>query len=140
MTLTLTLRRHFDVPPERVYDAWTDPALFARWIGPENIPCEVVTMQPVLGGRYDLVMIHPNGQRMEVGGTYRVLDRASRIEFTWGNPQRLVPMLITISLRPLGGGTEMDFTQHDLPSEDSLASHRAGWESTLTKLTRFLET
>lgn len=136
---TLTIRRQFAASPERVYDAWTDPGLFAAWIGPVGIPCDVLEMQPVVGGRYDLAMLLPDGTRMTVGGTYTALRRPDLIAFTWGNPQRAVLMQIVITLRSSGTGTEMEFVQHDLPDADSHASHGEGWESAFTKLQSFLE-
>ena len=34
----LTLVRHFPVPPERVWAAWTDPEVVVRWFGPDAGP------------------------------------------------------------------------------------------------------
>ena len=44
----------FAAPPEAVYDAWTDPAQFARWIGPVGVPCDLTEMQAVVGGHSEL--------------------------------------------------------------------------------------
>ncbi len=33
MTETLTLRREYPVPPQQVYEAWTDVRLLSQWFG-----------------------------------------------------------------------------------------------------------
>lgn len=50
MTAILTLRRRFDAPPGRVYQASTDPAQFAQWIGPIGMPCTLLATDPAEGG------------------------------------------------------------------------------------------
>ena len=32
---SLTIKRRFNAPPAKVYAAWTDPKMIARWFGPE---------------------------------------------------------------------------------------------------------
>ena len=34
---SLEIIRFINVPPARVYDAWTDPAQLREWFGPENV-------------------------------------------------------------------------------------------------------
>lgn len=33
---TIRIEREFDAPVDRVFRAWTDPELFARWVGPRD--------------------------------------------------------------------------------------------------------
>jgi hypothetical protein len=48
----IELIRVFDAPPERVYQAFTDPDQFARWDGPGRVPGPPRPRQdPARGGR-----------------------------------------------------------------------------------------
>jgi uncharacterized protein YndB with AHSA1/START domain len=49
----------FDAPPERVYQAFTDPAEFARWYGPPGFPVdpETVALDARVGGRQQFAMV-----------------------------------------------------------------------------------
>ncbi len=38
---TITIIREFDAPPERVFRAWTDPELYAQWVGPHSVGTEI---------------------------------------------------------------------------------------------------
>jgi uncharacterized protein YndB with AHSA1/START domain len=40
---SLTLRRHFDVAPDKVWRAWTEPQALKQWFGPaEIVPFAIV--------------------------------------------------------------------------------------------------
>src|SRR5512132_1774450 len=41
----IEITRVFDVPPERVYQAFTDPDQFARWYGPVGFPVHRDTVE-----------------------------------------------------------------------------------------------
>ena len=113
MTATLTLKRLFAAPPERVYAAWTDPARFAQWIGPVGVPCDVLAMSPIQGGAYHLVMRSSTGGTIQITGQFTRLSPHDRIEFTWnadwgqapGGRKGGLASTITIRLRPAGEET-----------------------------------
>ena len=48
-----------DAPPERVYQAFTDPGQFAEWYGPVGFPVErdTVELEPRVGGRQRFTMV-----------------------------------------------------------------------------------
>lgn len=147
MTAALTLTRKFAAAPDRVYRAWTDPAQFARWIGPVGVPCEVQAMNPVEGGTYRLAMRPPSGTLIRITGQFTRLSPHDRIDFTWiadwepaaDGPQGGLVSTVTVHLRPADGGTEMTF-HHHLPYESFVQGHQRGWTSTFDKLQTLLET
>jgi uncharacterized protein YndB with AHSA1/START domain len=48
----IRISREFDAPPEKVFRAWTDPDLFARWIGPRSIDTTIEKWDANTGGHY----------------------------------------------------------------------------------------
>lgn len=138
MTATLTLHRQFAAPPARVYAAWTDPSLFAQWIGPKGIPCTLLDMDPTTGGVFHLDMHLPD-RTIHVAGTFTRLDPPHHIDLTWGAADGSVTTEITIRFHPTPTGTEMEF-HHHLPAAEMVQSHDDGWTSAFDKLQTFLET
>jgi uncharacterized protein YndB with AHSA1/START domain len=138
MTATLTLSRSFAVPPARVYAAWTDPALFAQWIGPVGVPCTLLDMDPTKGGRFRLDM-HLADRTIHVGGQFTRLDPPDRIDLTWGAADGSITTNVTIFFHATETGTRMEF-HHHLPGPDMVQSHDDGWSSAFDKLQIFLET
>jgi uncharacterized protein YndB with AHSA1/START domain len=49
---TITIVREFNAPPEKVFRAWTDPGLFAQWIGPRSIDTRVEHWDARTGGSW----------------------------------------------------------------------------------------
>jgi len=49
---TVRIIREFDAPVGRVYRAWTDPELVARWLGPRSISMQIGTWDARTGGSY----------------------------------------------------------------------------------------
>ncbi len=44
--------REVDAPRELVFKAYTDPALYAQWLGPKGESITFETFEPVSGGRW----------------------------------------------------------------------------------------
>jgi uncharacterized protein YndB with AHSA1/START domain len=62
---TLELSRHFDAPPEAVFDAWLQKS-WGEWAGPPGVRGEVVQLEPRVGGHYRIVMHTPDGKDVPV--------------------------------------------------------------------------
>lgn len=54
--------REFDAPPEKVFRAHTDPALFARWNGPRDCTMEIDHHDCRTGGSYRYVHTDGGGE------------------------------------------------------------------------------
>ena len=59
---SLTIKRHFNAPPSKLYAAWTDPKQIAKWMGPEGIDALHSEADPRVGGRYRFVMKEPTAR------------------------------------------------------------------------------
>lgn len=81
----LRLSRRFAAAPERVFDAWTDPAVLRRWWAAQpdrDSPAAEVDPRP--GGAYRLSMTDTSsGETRTVAGEYTIVERPSRLVYTW---------------------------------------------------------
>ena len=96
--------REFDAPPERVFRAWTDPELFARWIGPRNLATAVEQWDATTGGRYRYVMTRDDFS-MGFWGSFHEVRPSERLVQTFsfdGQPDGV--SLETMTFEALDGG------------------------------------
>ena len=132
--------RRYAAPPEKVWQAWTDPQALSAWFGPgETRSVTKADMDVRVGGRYTIAFRTPDGEQHQVSGTYEEVQDLRKLSFTWAwqsTPERV--SLVTIELRPAPEGTELDF-RHDRFYDDSARErHQQGWTTTFAKLERFL--
>ena len=116
-----------DAPPELVFEYFTDPSKFVRWMGSD------ATLDPRPGGVCRFVV---NGAAMV--GEYVEVEFPWRLVFTWGWETRLFEVAerstaVEVSLTPDGDGTLVRLTHSRLP-EGAVAFHRAGWDHYLGRL------
>ena len=79
--LDLVLERVVDVPPEAVWQAWTNPELLKQWFTPapwKTIECSI-DLRP--GGAFSTTMQSPEGQ--EFSGTSCYLEVVPNKKLVW---------------------------------------------------------
>jgi uncharacterized protein YndB with AHSA1/START domain len=108
------------------------------WIGPEGVNCEVPLLEPRVGGRYRLIMHLSDGRVIPVAGVFRTIERDKSFALTWGMEGGSHQTLVTITLRDMGGKTELTLRQEGLPTVADRDSHGEGWNSALDKLAKYL--
>ena len=139
--LDLVLERIVDVPPDRIFAGWTQPALITQWFTPK--PWQTIAAEVELwpGGKFHTVMRSPDGQEFPNTGCVLevVPDRTTQEMAT-------VPFLMTaeICLEPHGdGGTRyVATTMHG--DEESRQKHEAmgfhpGWGAALDQLVELIK-
>ena len=139
---SLEIIRFINVPPARVYDAWTDPAQLREWFGPENVRTRNITADARIGGKYRWDLTSPEGEEMSAFGEYRELVPGKKIVFTWkwddDETWENRTSVVTVELSESGGGTELRLTHEQLPSEESRDRQSEGWNSLLDRLAQFI--
>lgn len=66
----LVLTRLIDAPPEKVYRAWTDPALLMQWFAPQPYTTPRAELDVRPGGANLIIMRGPDGNDMPNRGVY----------------------------------------------------------------------
>ena len=132
--LSLTTSRVINASPERIFDAWLDPAMLMRFMTPgPGMTAPKATNDPVVGGRFDILM-KAGDQEIPHAGTYMEIDRPKRLVFTWESPFSMEGSTVTLDLALVEGGTEVTLTHVKFPSEESRDNHNAGWTAILEAL------
>lgn len=127
----LVLRRTYQAPRQRVFDAWTKPEFAAKFFGPGDVTVPEITMDVRTGGSYRIVMVMPDGEHMNVRGTYREVRAPERLSMTWrweeDKPEDEFDTLVTLEFNERDGGTELVLTHEQLASVESRDRHEHGW-------------
>lgn len=141
--VTVRLERWFRTSPERMFAAWTEPALLARWMfGPAIRDEEIVHLEvdPRPGGAFSF-LVRRDGQEFDHVGEYLVFHRPGRLAFTWsvGRP-RDDGSRVEVEIEAELDGTSLTLL-HVLPPEAAVFADRtrAGWMRMLGALTPAVE-
>jgi uncharacterized protein YndB with AHSA1/START domain len=136
---TVTVRREIAAPAEKLFDAWLDPQSLGSWLRPCGIRETRAETDPRVGGTFRIVMADDKSSIVH-SGTYREIDRPSRLVFTWCSPAtRFRDSIVTVTFQPSpGNSTVVQIHQAALPDEQARDSHQAGWSDALRELDRVL--
>jgi len=141
---SLTLTRRIDAPPARVFAAWTEPRLIARWWQPVPVGDGDAVRAEIdlrIGGRYRIVIRGADGEEHDVGGEYVEIERDRRLVFTWAwrsTPSRI--SRVSVTLAPEGDGTRLTLTHERFADAAARDRHHGGWTRILDALVRAFET
>lgn len=128
--------RRIPFPAERVFDAWLDPALAAKWLFSTPTGKMVrAEVDPRVGGRYTFTE-RRDGEDVEHTGEYLEIDRPRRLVFTFGVPKYSPDFnRVTVEIEPQGDGCQLTLTQEMLP-QWAHYQHRTtlGWGMILENL------
>jgi uncharacterized protein YndB with AHSA1/START domain len=122
-TFELTVSRTISGSADDVYDVWLDPkSPGGLWFGVER-----VIMNPVVDGLFYHVITH-EGRSWPHYGRFIRLDRGRGIEHTWvSEATRGLETVVTVTLAPRNGGTEVTLRQTNVPDDDLGRRHKEGW-------------
>jgi uncharacterized protein YndB with AHSA1/START domain len=145
------LERTIPAPPGRVYRAWLDPELLARWMAPGTFAVTRAEVDERVGGHFRIWHADPSGT--EAGGfdgELAELIPAERIVCRWGfvGPRRragvMFDTLLTVTLREAPDGETALTLVHERLDELAAAlpgvarNVGPGWEDALGRLARLV--
>ena len=141
-TSTVRLHRVLTAPPERVYRAFLDPAAMARWLPPHGFTATVHELDARVGGRHRMSFTNfGTGSSHSFGGTYTELTPHERICYTdtFDDPNMPGEMLVTVTLRKVSCGTELEIEQSGIPAMIPVEMCYLGWQESLLALAQLVE-
>lgn len=137
--IVVTVERHIDAPPERVFDAWLDADAVGQWLfaTPDGV-MEKVEIDPRVGGKF-LIVERRSGQPAEHFGEYLEMERPRRLVFSFAAMRDSGYTRVEITIAPEGGGSRVTLV-HEMDPEwaDYEAKTRQGWTKILEGLAQTL--
>ncbi|TQV69919.1 SRPBCC domain-containing protein [Exilibacterium tricleocarpae] len=131
-TLHLRILRRFDVSPEVVFNAFTNPESMQIWWG-KNTTFDINLS---VGGRWTIT--RKEGETLyKATGEYLEIEKPHRLRYTYGMPQFSPNSdIISIDITPEGAGCVVTFVQtgEDIASElrelppGSISASEDGWQ------------
>jgi uncharacterized protein YndB with AHSA1/START domain len=128
-------------PVEAVFRAWTTVEGMRQWWGPGGFttPYAEIDLRP--GGSYLLIMQPPEGEPLQLRGTYREIVPPRRLVYTWqwtaGVPDRR-ESVVTVEFEDLGVSTRVIVVHRALDEHSLTEPYESGWQSGLDKLAIYL--
>jgi len=141
-TGTVRLHRVLNAPPERVYRAFLDPDAMAKWLPPHGFTGKVHHLEAKTGGTFKMSFTNlGTGHSHSFGGKYLELVPNERIRHTdkFDDPNLPGEMQVTISLKKVFCGTELNIVQEGIPSAIPVEACYLGWQESLQLLTQLVE-
>jgi uncharacterized protein YndB with AHSA1/START domain len=143
-TATNTVRFHrvLRAPPERVYRAFLDPHAMAKWLPPHGFTGQVHQMDARVGGGYRMSFTNfGTGHSHSFRGTYVELTPNERLRYTdqFDDPNLPGEMMVTVNLRAVANGTELNIVQEGIPSVIPAEFCYVGWQESLSLLAHVVE-
>jgi uncharacterized protein YndB with AHSA1/START domain len=102
---TVEIIREFEAPVDRVFRAWTDPALVARWMGPRSVDMRIQTWDCRSGGEYRYTACRDGEEIAHFYGSFHQVRANERLVQTFGFDEMPDAVsLDTMTFEDLGDG------------------------------------
>lgn len=141
-TGTVRLHRVFAAKPERVYRAFLDADAMAKWLPPYGFTCHVEHMDASVGGKFRMSFKNfTTGHSHSFGGKYLELVAHELIRYTdqFDDPNLPGTMHVTVALKPVSVGTEINIEQSGIPTVIPAEACYLGWQQSLAQLAQLVE-
>lgn len=142
MSNTVRLHRVLAAKPEKVYRAFLEADALAKWLPPYGFTCHVEHLDAKAGGTFRMSFKNfTTGNSHSFGGEYLELVPGSLIRYTdrFDDPNLPGVMQVTINLKPVSVGTEIDIEQAGVPAAIPLEACYLGWQQSLMQLALVVE-
>ena len=141
MDTKVSVTRRFSASPERVFDAWLDPATVGKWLFATPTGQMVrVEIDARVGGAFAIVD-RRDGEDVAHVGQYLEVDRPRRLVFSLCVEKYSAETdRVTIEIAPLDTGCQLILTHEMQPQCEEIAKRTEdGWGEVLDGLAATLE-
>lgn len=139
---TVRLHRVFAAQPEKVYRAFLNADAFAKWLPPYGFTCNVEHLDARVGGKFRMSFTNFTTQKSHAfGGEYLELIPHELIRYTdtFDDPNLPGTIHVTVTLKAVSCGTEIDIEQSGIPSVIPVEQCHMGWQHSLMQLALLVE-
>jgi uncharacterized protein YndB with AHSA1/START domain len=103
------IKRTFNAPRAKVFQAWVDPEQMAQWFGPKGFDNPVCELDVRPGGKLKIHMRAPDGTIYPCHGTFHEIVAPERLVFTSQAVEHdgtvLIEAINTVTFADVGGKT-----------------------------------
>ena len=142
MPNTVRLHRVLATKPEKVYRAFIEADALAKWLPPDGFVCTVHQLDAKVGGRYRMSFRNfTTSKSHSFSGEYIELVPNERLRYTdkFDDPNLPGQIQVTVILKKVSLGTEINIVQDGLPDVIPLEACYLGWQQSLQNLTKLVE-
>ncbi|MFG1249401.1 SRPBCC family protein [Xanthobacter flavus] len=139
---TVRLHRILTASPEKVYRAFIEPDALTKWLPPNGFTCTVDHLDPVVGGTFRMAFRNfTTGHSDAFSGEFLELVPGALVRYTdrFDNPALPGDIEVTIALKKVSMGTEVDITQSGIPDIIPVEACYLGWQQSLRNLAKLVE-
>jgi uncharacterized protein YndB with AHSA1/START domain len=114
----------------------------AKWLPPNGFACTVHTLEPRVGGIHRISFRNfTTGNSHSFGGEYVELVPNERLRYTdkFDDPNLPGEMQVTVTLRKVLVGTELNIVQEGVPDMIPVEACYLGWQESLRNLAKLVE-
>jgi len=137
MPNTVRLHRVIATRPDKIYRAFLEPDALAKWMPPNGFTCTVHTLVAKVGGSFRMSLRNfTTGQGHSFGGKYLELVPGERVRYTdtFDDPNLAGEVRVTVTLKKVLVGTEIEIVQEGLPDAIPVEACYLGWQESLQNL------
>jgi uncharacterized protein YndB with AHSA1/START domain len=141
-TGTVRFHRVFRCPPDRLYKAFLDAEAMVKWLPPHGFTAKVHEMDARVGGGFRMSFTNfGSGKSHSFGGKYLEMKPGELLRYTdkFDDPNLPGEMQVTIKLRKVICGTEIEIEQAGIPAVIPTEMCYLGWQESLTLLAHVVE-
>jgi uncharacterized protein YndB with AHSA1/START domain len=142
MPSTIKLHRVLATSPEKVYRSFIEADALAKWLPPNGFTCTVHHFEGKVGGTFRMSFRNfTTGNSHAFGGEYVELIPGERVRYTdtFEDPNLPGVMEVTVILKKVSVGTEIDITQAGVPDLIPAEACYLGWQESLRNLAKLVE-
>ena len=138
----LTIKKTFDVPRKKVWEAWTDPEHIVQWWGPKGMNIKIVEHEFKVGGKWKYTMPMPDGSEFISEGVYAEIVVPEKIVTSANFRPMTEGVTIQVLFEEKGDKTDFTFsvihpTEEYCRQQEKMGFYN-GWGSTFVRLEKFL--
>ena len=139
---TVRLHRVLTTKPDKVYRAFTEGDALAKWLPPNGFTCTVHHLDAKVGGTFKMSFRNfTTANSHSFGGKYLELVPSQRVRYTdvFDDPNLRGEMQVTVTLKPVSVGTEVNIEQEGIPDAIPVEACYLGWQESLRNLASLVE-
>jgi len=148
----LKITRTFDAPRELLWQAWTDPEMVKRWMGPRGFQVTECVTPTEVGKRWSRTLegCRPGSDRLvrlRMSGITKEVKPPELLVYTFAWDDRTSVGLaespykeniVTVKFEERGQKTVMHFTQAPFATESERDGHNVGWNNAFDTFAEFM--